>query len=787
LHYLPPEQLAGIVGFLGRAAPVLQGDWNALSLGAMLDKLVMGAELLPPGQQAVPQELLDELGLATWMLATAVHDAEAYQSPWSNVLGSADRLQELACRPFLADDGKLGFVTLKLAAADKESFDPHTKGLNALREIVAQVRAQHPETSIGLTGLPVIENDEMCASQNSMGQAGTLSFIGVALVFLVGFGGWRHPLIGNVALMAGMAWAFGFATLAIGHLNILSSAFGAILIGQGIDFGVYYLAGYFQHREKLGASSAALLETARSVGPGIATGAISTAIAFFAAGFTDFTGVAEMGIIAGGGILLCFAAATVVLPAMIQLFDSRRPAAAMPTQLQLGGVLTRLHSWPLLSLLALCALTAVAAAGLRNVWYDHNLMNLQPAGLESIRLASALAERTGQGTYFALSMANSREEALARKEAFLRQPSVARVEEIASLLPNADHRRQPLITQIHAQLHNLPRVLPQLAVATSQELDLAMARLQRLLPVKSETNPIHQCLARLRETLLALPASEVAGRVHQYQQRAAADLLRQLTLLQAVSGPTPPQWSDVSAGLAGRFVSASGKHLLKIFGKTDIWNMPATKRFIAEVRSVDRDATGNPMQIYESSQQMKKSYEQAAIYATVIVSLVVYFDFRDLRYTLLALLPLALGMLQMFGIMGLISMPLNAANMIVLPLILGIGVDNGVHIVHDFRHQPAGRYRISDSTASAVLINSLGNMVGFGSLMIASHRGLQSLGRVLTIGMACCLISALAMPSLLMLLRRRLPKADARDMELPDSQILPMGDGSAATHQPMAA
>jgi predicted RND superfamily exporter protein len=137
------------------------------------------------------------------------------------------------------------------------------------------------------------------------------------------------------------------------------------------------------------------------------------------------------------------------------------------------------------------------------------------------------------------------------------------------------------------------------------------------------------------------------------------------------------------------------------------------------------------------------------------VCFVVYLDFRSLRYTLLALVPLALGMLQMFGVMGLMNVPLNAANMIVLPLILGIGVDNGVHVVHDFCRQKKGLYRVTDSTANAVFINSLGNMVGFGSLMIASHKGLQSLGLVLSLGMACVLLSALAMPSLLMLLNRR--------------------------------
>jgi hopanoid biosynthesis associated RND transporter like protein HpnN len=770
LHYSTPEQLAGIGGFLDRAAPVLRGDWNSLGLGQMLGRMSMGIEMAASSQFAVPANMIGELDRATQMLSAALSAPNDYRSPWADAFGSTDGLAMLGCRPLVTDDGKQGFVMLKLAAADRDSFDPHTKGLDALRQIIAQVKAQHPNTSIGLTGLPVIENDEMRSSQTSMSWASILSFAGVAFVFLLGFGGWRHPLIGNVALMAGMAWAFGFATLAIGHLNILSSAFGAILIGQGIDFGVYYLAGYLQHRRQTRTSADALVATAGSVGPGIATGAVSTAIAFFAAGFTEFTGVAELGMIAGGGILLCFVAATMLLPAMIQLFDVRRPVATMPTQLELGGFLNRIHSWPVLTAVLLVGVTVVASVGLTHLRYDHNLMNLQPAGLESVRLAKALAERTGQNTYFALSMAGNREEALARKEALLRQLSVARVEEISSVMPGVDPRREPLIQQIHARLANLPHVAPQIAVADTQELDNSLARLQMLLPARPETNEILRRLQWARETLRNLYPAEVSNRIGQYQQRLAADTLERLTLLQAVSDPRPPQWSDISAGLATRFVGQSGKQLLKVYSRADIWDMPATQRFINEVRSVDGDATGNPMQIYEASRQMKGSYEQAAIYAMVIVCLVVYLDFGNLWYTLLALLPLGLGMLQMFGLMGLVDMPLNAANMIVLPLILGIGVDNGVHVVHDYRHQRGGKYRISDSTANAVFINSLGNMVGFGSLMIASHQGLQSLGRVLTIGMACCLVSALALPSLLMLLNRRQSEHVAADM---DNRVIP--------------
>jgi predicted RND superfamily exporter protein len=172
--------------------------------------------------------------------------------------------------------------------------------------------------------------------------------------------------------------------------------------------------------------------------------------------------------------------------------------------------------------------------------------------------------------------------------------------------------------------------------------------------------------------------------------------------------------------------------------------MDSLSRFVREVRSVDPRATGNPLQAYEASLQMKGGYEKSALLALGVILIVLYLDFRSLRNAFIASLPLAVGVLQTFGILGLLDLPLNPANMIALPLMLGLGVDYGVHIVHDYLEQK-GRYKMSSSTAVAVLVDSLTTIVGFGALMIASHQGLQSLGRVLTIGVSCCLFTSLIM------------------------------------------
>ena len=206
---------------------------------------------------------------------------------------------------------------------------------------------------------------------------------------------------------------------------------------------------------------------------------------------------------------------------------------------------------------------------------------------------------------------------------------------------------------------------------------------------------------------------------------------------------------------------------MQVYSKANIWDVGPMGQFVHDVRSVDPEATGNPLQVYEASRQMKRSFEQAAWYALLVIIPVVLFDFRRLNHTLLAALPMGVGLLQTLGLMGLLDIPLNPANMIVLPLTLGIGMESGINLLHELRCQ-RGRYRgAGNAVIVAVVVNSLTTMVGFGALMIANHQGLQSLGRVLTISMGCCLFNSLLLPNLLVI-GRFADDASADDLDEDD-------------------
>jgi predicted RND superfamily exporter protein len=261
-----------------------------------------------------------------------------------------------------------------------------------------------------------------------------------------------------------------------------------------------------------------------------------------------------------------------------------------------------------------------------------------------------------------------------------------------------------------------------------------------------------------RDSLRRLPSAECLSLLSQFQQQMAGELLSDMYMLRSISNPDPPKLSDLPASYVNRYVGHTGKHLLKIYGKGDIHNdMDALDRFVRDVRSVDAQATGNPLQTYECSLEMKRSYRNASILSLVIILGVLYFDFRNLKHCALAAVPQFMGIAVTFGLLGYLNVPLNPANLMAVPMILGIGVDYSVYVVHEYLEQK-GRYRMSPGTAIAVTVDSLTTLIGYGSLLIASHRGLQSLGKVLTLAVAfCTFMSIIVLPAFLTWTTRKRP------------------------------
>ena len=771
LHFVEKESdLHDIQKFIAANQGILQGNWNYLACDQYLENMtrqLAGMATLPePAQSQYRAKIIEQL---TPLVAGILDAVEPKPTFNINPLPAVTNPGIVQREYFIADGGRLGVVLLKIKESKEGSFTYGTESIGKLREVIDQCRKRHPQVQIGLTGLTVMENDEMRISQTESTQATIVSFIGVALVFIAAFGGVRHPMIAVCALTTGIVWTMGYITLAVGHLNILSMSFGVILIGLGIDFGIHYIAHYLEERKTGTAPREAILATVVSVGPGIFIGALTTAAAFFAIGLSEFTGIAELGLVSTGGVLLCAASAFIVIPTLLILTDGRHPNWSLPEPVHIHSAVAFIFHFPKTVLLGTIVLLIWLSSGLSNIWYDHNLLHMQPDGLESVDLEMKLLKKWDKGAWFALSMADSREELLKRKQEFEKDPTL-KVDEIVSRFPVTSPAKQTLINDIARQLVNLPERPAGIVNPDAQRMGQVLGMLRQTLetiPASSQAynaasgnsagqKQLLETIRRLdvaRERIRLLSNDEWSRRVSTFQQIFAGAVLNRLHLIRYTASPTPPDLSDLPESLLTRYIGQkSGRFLMRIYSTTEIWNMDHLKEFIAKVKKVDPNATGNPIQTYEASLQMQRSYRQSAIGAFIAICLLILLDFRSIGYTLLVLTPLAIGSFMALGIMGLLNIPFNPANTIVIPLVLGIGVDDGVHLVHNFRLQ-RGRDIMPPSLASSIVMTTLTTIIGFGSLMIASHRGLESLGRVLVIGIsACTFASLIVMPAVFTLL-----------------------------------
>ncbi len=794
LLFLPTDQIRQIQERLQGLSlllepPVLGGldplfGWRSLTVTQLCDEGRRKAQVYKAGPDGADAEaFFRQLAAVCRSAVACLDDPARYTSPWRSVMPDAPGDQaDLLAEPqyFFAGDGTLASLLVRPASRAEDSFNHAEKSIDALHALLGAMRQRYPDLTFGLTGLPVLENDEMNAASRDSGFAQYIALAGVALLFLINYRGLRYPLMTVSVLLVGTVWAFGWLTLTVGHLNILSSAFAVMLIGIG-DYGVLWVTR-FGHERQCGAAPAdASRLTALYGGPSILTAAVTTALAFYAAMFADLKAVAELGWIAGSGVLLCALACFVVLPAMLSLFGfrSRTPDGAGATLLSLAEHREARRQWlpglmrrPYVVVGVSGAATAVLAGQALCVSYDHNQLHLQSPRMESVQWEHTLIEHTAGMSWNAVSYTTTPEEALALKARFEQLPGVSRVVELASLVPREQDRKREYLADIQHRLRKLPPRGQVIAHVRPAPADVRRAtdRLLEMLAVLPPGEAVGELQAALRalragleQAVAQLGAKSAGTRLKAFEERLTGDLAEDLHRLRDVSTPAPIRTEDLPPPLRERYIGKSGKWLLRVFSKECLWDYGPLSDFVAQVRTVDPDATGKPFTTLEGMRAMRNDFLWAGLYSFLAMGLVFLFDFGNLKHTLLAQLPLVMGVVATLGIMYLLGAPLNAANMIAFPIILGVGADNGVHVVHDFRARDVRkRYMLSRTIGRGIMVKGLTAVLGLGTLMLAQHRGMASLGLALTLGVSCCMATSLVfLPALLgILCEKRRPAAE---------------------------
>jgi hypothetical protein len=649
-------------------------------------------------------------------------------------------------------------VLLCRPAGGDPSAPAARQAIDRLRSLLDEIRADYPDLTLGLTGLPVLEDDEMRQADQDAQKATLLALLGVLALYAGVYRGIRYPFLTILTLLIGMIWALGWATGTVGHLNILSAAFAVMMIGVG-DYGVLWIARYDEGRKQGLAPQAAIGYAAQSAGPSILTAALTTGAAFGALLIVDFRAVAELGWIAGWGVLFCALSCSVVLPALVALSERWRCYPAFTEAQPRRAETLTVPFWvlPLMGVLIVLALM-----GIRNVRYDHNLLRLQSPDLESVQWERYLSAHAGGMTWDALSIAETQEQALALSQRYRQLPEVNQVVEVASLLPVEQERKIPLVQEIHRRLQRLPDRPSPPAVRVEAERVVYLAE-QVALKV-AEGTELHRAALMLAQAVRELP--EASQRLRDLDRWLSAELYAGLKQLQRMSQPVPVTVADIPPALRERYLSPDGAFLVRAFAREDLWEYAALERFITAVTTVDPQATGKTFRTYEGLRQMQRGFIGATVSALVVVAVILGWDLRCGWSWLAALFPLAVGLLLTAGTMGWCGLAWNPANIVAWPLLLGIGVDNAVHVLHDYlqRRDPKQPWQLRRSVARGIVVAGLTTLIGFAALALARHRGMASLGLVMSVGVAWCLLAALILLPALLQITQKFPHLGALGM-----------------------
>ncbi|MEK7486953.1 MAG: MMPL family transporter [Planctomycetota bacterium] len=673
--------------------------------------------------------------------------------------------------------------------------------LRYVQETVAQIPRPSVDFEIGYTGSPALNVAEMRDSRKGLFWGSIFSF---TLVFILFIGLYykfpSRPLFALVCLIFGIIWTFIFTSFYPGYLNLLSMAFALLVIGLGVDFGIHFISRFNEEIEHQ-PTEEALFQTLVRLTPPLFISALTTSGTFFLTMTTDFKGFAELGLIAGVGVMICLLITLTLLPALLLLFPSaseasrphRRWFSVLFWPFQKIGyccvflvspftfLFQKITSWLLplilyqyhwIVVLITFILTGFFAYSATFLEYDRNILNLQSKNsleVDYMRKILAIGEfgvlfyPTSEENYVLQEYLDKLRYQGYQNYTFSIQDMVppeqiTRKKEMEALflLPiflkknhknfSADDFQVQLETLIDnfSEIHNL--------LVTKEQAGPLRLNLAQIIDdgKPDEGEDLVELLSVLEEKNEEKPFLEA---IQQFSQQSLTQIRDLLEFLESVSKASPFTVEDLPEELKMIFISHDGKfRLIQIYPKGDIFEGETLGKFVEHLQLVSPLATGHPVMVYEMVKSIRESYEDVGWMALALIFCITFLLFRNLAETILGVFVLILGIIWMFGI--LVFLPhgnLNPANMIAIPLILGIGIDNIVHIIHRFREEK-NLEKTMRQTGKAIVASSVTTIFGFLGMCIGTHQGLISLGNTLILGMACCLfMSLIVLPAFLMM------------------------------------
>ena len=737
LLYHDLDALEALTTRLSGAQPLFSRLQQDNSLGQLLSIL---QQALGSNQAAVDVEpLLTALRKAM----QALMSGQPYQLSWQQLMTEQQE--------------RFG-TTLRLVLI-KPVFDfnqllPAEKTLHAVRNAAENVQQTMPGVTIRMTGEVPLEQDDMQSISRSATIAGAISFVLVCMSLLVGLRSAALMIAALLTLIMGLVLTAGFAALAIGHLNMISIAFAVLYIGLGVDYAIHLCLRYAEYMRRKSAKTEGLIDSVKDVGPSIVLCAITSAVAFYAFVPTSFDAVSELGIISGTSMFIALLVTLTVLPAMLKLMPQR----GLPSRQlsDIGGMAPWVYEIPVrhARFIRWCAigLGIVAAVSLSRVTFDFNPVDLRDPNSESVVLFKELL-KSKEASPMTLTVLVSDETAARALANRLQQlPSVAKAVTIHDFIPERQDEKLDLIESLSTVLGPSLDAFP----SPSQQQN-GIGQLRDFLQVLNDAVQAGRAGAET-DALMALQV-QTEQFLHFLKSRQAesqAELLNALernllgTLpaamrhLAAALEASPVDLADLPRELVVRWLSPNGVYRIQVFPQKNLEPIENLREFITDVQAVAPNVTDLPVIYLEAGREVVRAFQQALLSALVAVTVVLLLVLRNVKDTLHVLFPLMLAAMLTGAATVWLDIPVNFANIIALPLLFGLGVDSGIHMIHRLRSaEEATGNVLHSSTARGVFFSALTTIFSFSSLAFTAHVGMASMGKMLAIGILCTLICTL--------------------------------------------
>ncbi|ANK82914.1 MAG: hypothetical protein TEF_20485 [Rhizobiales bacterium NRL2] len=713
LLYMEPEQLQDFLDRLAAAQGLLAVLAERPDLVGLLDMLELALEQADP--ESVQAVQLADLVATMAAMAEDDPDAPAMLS-WRRQLavegqGGLDGRQIVVAKPVQ------DFATLSPARAAIEDLRAHFAG--------------YPD-AIGfrLTGDAALDTEELDSVKLGGAWAGALSASGILLLLFLGLRGVRDVLAAIAVLAAGLSLSLGFATLTVGQLNLLSVAFAVLFIGLAVDFSIHFT---LRARES-GRGPAAVRDAGRSVGASLVLSALAAAIGFLSFLPTPYRGLAELGVIAGGSMVIAVALNLTLLPALLTLGVRSREAEPRPPAKP--GRRTGRLARPVVALGAVLGMGGAILTPFSD--FDFNPLLLKDPESESVATFFELARGDDGGGYALEGLTAGPEAAARAAEALAERSGIGRVLHLGRFIP--DNQAKKLAALQNAALFLFPVLTATPAPPpTDAERRQAVDGFDAAVSAAPDSGALNDAARRLANTLQAMDTAGLAA----FETRVTGLLPHWLADIRTAFDAGPVTADDAPPDFRQYWVTDDGRYRVQIFPADPIDSNSELRSFAESAQTVLPQATGTPAIVTAAGEAVLDSFRTATVVAAVLVALLIGMVLRHPFDILLTLAPLLLAAVMTLGAAVLLGEALNFANVIVLPLLFGLGVASSIHLVLRRRRLEDPDRLMRSSTPRAVLFSSLTTLASFGGLALAPHLGMASMGRLLTIAIIAILFATL--------------------------------------------